>query len=93
MRFLHDDRDRLRTALARLPDTDSFTLEHRITHAGGSTRWALSRGKLVRDRDGRPLRIDGTTTDVTRQARTKFALRDVFAGVGCTGGSERSSPA
>ena len=67
------DRDRLRAALARLPDTDTFTLEHRIERSGGGMsvgrRWALTRGKLVRDRDGRPLRVDGVTTDVTRPAR------------------------
>ncbi len=82
-----DDRDRLRAALARLPDADAFTLEHRIGHAAGGDRWAVSRGKLVRDRDGRPLRVDGTTTDVTRRARTRAAVLDVLEGVGsATGG-------
>ena len=77
-----DDRDRVRTALAHLPDTGSFSLEHRIEHATGGDRWAVTRGKLVRDRDGRPLRIDGITADITRHAQTRFALRDVLAGVG-----------
>src|SRR5262249_16728660 len=58
-----EDRERLRAALARLSDTDCFTQEHRILHMAGGFRWVFTRGKLVRDRDGRPLRVDGTTTD------------------------------
>ena len=77
-----DDRARLRAALARLPDAGAFTLEHRVAHAAGGDRWAVSRGKLVRDRDGRPLRVDGTTTDVTRRGRTRTAVLDVLDGVG-----------
>ena len=77
-----DDRDRMRTALARLPDADVFTLEHRIDHKSGGNRWAITRGKLVRDRDGRPMRVDGTTTDITRRGRTRSAVFDVLEGVG-----------
>jgi PAS domain S-box-containing protein len=83
-----EDRERLRAVLARLPDTDNFMLEHRIAHAAGGFRWVLTRGKLVRDRDGRPLRIDGTTTDVTRQARTRNAIFDVLNNVGPASGND-----
>ena len=83
-----DDRDRLRAALARLPDAGAFTLEHRVAHAAGGDRWAVSRGKLVRDRDGRPLRVDGTTTDVTVRGRTRSAVLDVLDGVGPATGSD-----
>jgi PAS domain S-box-containing protein len=83
-----DDRERLRASLARLPDTSGFTLEHRVTHSTGDFRWVVTRGKLVRDRDGRPLRVDGTTTDVTRQARTRNAIFDVLNAIGAASGSE-----
>jgi len=81
------DREQMRTALARLPDADAFTLEHRIAHTAGRDRWAVTRGKLVRDRDGRPLRVDGTSTDVTRRGRTRTAVLDVLEGVSATAGS------
>jgi PAS domain S-box-containing protein len=76
------DRDRLRVALARLPDTDTFRLAHRIEHASGTHRWAITRGTLVRDRDGRPLRVDGISTDVTRPTRTRDAVAEVLETVG-----------
>jgi|GEM_PF-1843571 len=82
-----EDRERLRAALARLPDVDTFTLEHRILHPVGF-RWAVTRGKLVRDRDGRPLRVDGLTADITRHARTRSAVLDVLTGLGSTTGNE-----
>jgi signal transduction histidine kinase/PAS domain-containing protein len=85
-----EDRARLRTALARLPETDTFTLDHRIERAEAASgrRWARTRGKLVRDRDGRPVRVDGITNDVTRPARAREAVLAVLEGTGPTTGSE-----
>ena len=83
-----EDRERLRVAFARLPDADIFSLEHRIRHAAGGFRWVLTRGKLVRDRDGRPLRVDGITTDITRHAQTRIAIVEVLNGIGTASGSD-----
>ena len=77
-----DDRDRLRLAFARLPDAGTFSLEHRVAHASGGIRWVITRGKLVRDSEGRPLRVDGSTTDVTRKGRTRDAVLTVLEGAG-----------
>jgi signal transduction histidine kinase/PAS domain-containing protein len=82
------DRPRLCAALARLPDSGTFTLEHQIEHASDTRRWAVTRGKLVRDRDGRPLRVDGITTDVTRTARTREAVLAVLEGTGAATGPD-----
>lgn len=46
--------------------TDSYVVEHRIRCGDGSYKWASSRGKVSsRDEHGNPLRMIGTTTDVT----------------------------
>jgi signal transduction histidine kinase len=58
-----EDRERLLAALASLPETGHFALEHRAAHPGGARR-VLTRGKLVRGRDGRALRVDGITAAV-----------------------------
>ena len=53
--------------------TDSYAVEHRIRCKDGTYKWICSRGKVVgRDRDGRALRMVGTTTDIT-------ALREMAA--------------
>ncbi|WP_186453934.1 PAS domain S-box protein [Denitratisoma sp. DHT3] len=47
-------------------ETHIFENEHRARRKDGSYVWILSRGKVVvRDDDGRPLRIVGTDTDIS----------------------------
>lgn len=77
-----EDREKFAAALARLTDTGAFQLEHRVLRSNQSVRWAVTRGKLVRDPEGRPLRVDGTTADVTRTARPRDAVLAVLKGCG-----------
>ncbi|MDB5764744.1 MAG: hypothetical protein JWQ21_3739 [Herminiimonas sp.] len=46
--------------------TENYVVEHRIRCKDGSYKWISSRGKVVsRDMEGKPLRMIGTTTDIT----------------------------
>lgn len=46
--------------------TDSYEVEHRLRCKDGHYIWVSSRGKVVsRDSAGKPLRMIGTTTDIT----------------------------
>ncbi|WP_230412238.1 sensor domain-containing diguanylate cyclase [Undibacterium hunanense] len=46
--------------------TESYVVEHRVRCKDGSYKWISSRGKVVsRAEDGKPLRMLGTTTDIT----------------------------
>ncbi len=70
VRQLHpDDKSR---ALSQLQswldaDRDSFEFEFRLRHKDGHYVRVLCRGFVLRDHDGRPLRVSGTNTDITER--------------------------
>lgn len=50
--------------------------EYRVRHADGSWRWVLDRAKVVsRDSDDRPIRVVGTTSDITARRNMEAALQ------------------
>ena len=51
-----------------------FNETYRIRHADGSWRWWRSRGQAVRNRDGQPTRVVGTSSDVTSLIQTQQEL-------------------
>lgn len=56
---------------------DEFSMEFRIAGKDGLLHWILGRGKVVsRDREGSPLRILGTHTDITERKTADRTLRE-----------------
>ena len=47
--------------------SEQLEIEYRIQHRDGSHRWCLTRGLVVTDDSGTPLRIAGSQTDITRR--------------------------
>ncbi len=74
-----DDRARVLDAFQRHLDgeTEIYQAAYRIRHAQGHWLWLRDRGKAVlRDADGRALRVIGTHSDITRERQGEDDLRE-----------------
>jgi PAS domain S-box-containing protein len=72
-----DDRAMVRAALAgTLRSGSTSSIDHRIVLADGRERVVHEEASLVRDGAGRPLRLVGTTQDVTDRWHIAEALRE-----------------
>jgi PAS domain S-box-containing protein len=71
-----DDRDRVTAAVERTLREDApYDLTCRMRGTDGIDRFIHCRGTVIRSRDGCPLKMVGTTLDVTERLRTDEALR------------------
>jgi PAS domain S-box-containing protein len=77
LRAVHpDDRENLIKGVNdALYNKKSYSLDHRILLPGGAVRMLSSRGEVTFDAEGRPLRMVGTTQDVTWRNEAEQALR------------------
>ena len=73
-----DDREFARETVERArEDAQPFLFDHRIVLPDGGVRWTQSRGRVVTDHEGRPLRMVGTAQDVTERKQLD-SLRDTI---------------
>ncbi|MGH2921474.1 MAG: MASE1 domain-containing protein, partial [Gaiellaceae bacterium] len=71
-----DDRNLVRAMVERaLQEGSPFSFEHRLLERDGRSRWIQSRGRVITDDAGAPLRMVGTAQDITEQKRID-ELRD-----------------
>lgn len=70
------DRDALKARLRYALDHpgEPYISEHRIIWRDGSLHWLSARGDVIRDEDGKPLRMAGTTMDITEHKILERAL-------------------
>ncbi|RKG62690.1 response regulator [Corallococcus sp. AB011P] len=83
-----EDRDEVASALARhLEQGTPYDVSFRLKHEAGGYRSCVSRGRAIRDAQGRPVRMAGIIGDVTeqlrlyREAREAVRVRDEFLAV------------
>ena len=79
LRAVHaDDREAVRRAMERAMHSrrdDACQVEHRLLRADGQIRYVDQRGYVTHDDTGRPLRMFGTTHDITERKKTELSLR------------------
>jgi PAS domain S-box-containing protein len=73
-RIIHDeDRDRVLTSIRWAIDGGKpYDIEYRVIGADGRVRWVESKGRVEYE-DGRPVRMTGICTAVTRRKEAEFA--------------------
>src|SRR3984893_15483995 len=67
-------RDRIRTRFENCVTSGGGEFDCRITRADGTPAWIWSRGRVVRDADGAPVRVVGIVMDMTRQRRAELSF-------------------
>ena len=69
-----DDRDRVENLIPTLFSTEKLDLEYRIVRPDGEIRWLSHRLRVIRDAQGKALRIDGMATDITDHQQAEAAI-------------------
>ena len=71
-----EDRQRVMAAVKEALETDcDYFSEHRVQWPDGRVLWVQDRGRVVvRDAEGRPLRMVGSIRDITQNKRNELAL-------------------
>ncbi|MFB6347268.1 MAG: PAS domain S-box protein [bacterium] len=73
-----EDRNRVRSAMARLESGESVDLEYRVNESEGFNRWVWINAEAVKDNEGEVIQIVGVARDVTerRQDREELELKN-----------------
>lgn len=72
-----DDRQRVLEAITRSVERDDdYDIEFRFVKPDGSIRWAAGKGKVLRDRSGRAVRMAGVDVDITDRKLAEIALKE-----------------
>jgi PAS domain S-box-containing protein len=70
-----EDRPLVREAAEQALDGGELRLEHRVVWPDGTVHWLETRGRVLRDSTGKPLRLLGVVRDVTDSKRMALALQ------------------
>jgi len=55
-------------------ELQNYNVRFRMRHKDGSWKWIMSRGKAIRDANGKAIRMIGAHTDITRDKETELQL-------------------
>jgi PAS domain S-box-containing protein len=77
-RYIHpDDRTMIQEHVRRaLREFGDYEVEYRLADTSRGERWVHGRGEVVRDEDGKPIRMIGLNFDVTNRRRAEENVRE-----------------
>jgi PAS domain S-box-containing protein len=72
-----DDRERVNVEIASaLASTKPARFEYRLKKPDGEVRWVVASGRVILDREGRPVRFPGVVVDITDERRIAERLAE-----------------
>lgn len=75
-----DDVEPIKAAIeAHLKRREAYNVEHRLRTKSGEYRWFNVRGQALWDKDGQPIRMTGSTTDITERKRAEEKIQEQLA--------------
>lgn len=74
-RIHRDDIADIKKAIKDSVEKGEYVLEYRVVHPDGAIRWLHSRGVIIHEESGRPLRLHGVLLDITARREMEEALR------------------
>ncbi len=85
-RLLPEEREQIYRKVMRFiaEGEGHYDSTYRMLHRDNSHRWIRSRGELIRDADGQPVRFIGIARDITQQRATAERLKQAIAVFECT---------
>jgi PAS domain S-box-containing protein len=77
-----EDRDAVRRTVERArADRRPFAFDHRVLLPDGAVRWVHGRGRVILDAEGKPVRMVGTSQDITERKRLDELRENILAAV------------
>ncbi|MET3665448.1 PAS domain S-box-containing protein [Caulobacter sp. 1776] len=77
-KYVHpDDREMVRQRVRRaIAGQQDYEVEYRLADTSRGERWVHGRGEVIRDEDGKPVRMIGLNFDVTNRRRSEEQVRE-----------------
>ncbi|MBD2041954.1 PAS domain S-box protein [Microcoleus sp. FACHB-672] len=69
-----EDRQRVQNVTHQRFEAGTVELEYRIIHGSGEVRWLRDRSRVVHNAEGKAIRLDGISTDITEGKQAQEAL-------------------